>query len=519
MNKRIIVAVIACVVLLHIVLRRKEGHDKFCYLNYLYSVLLFSVHPIVFSPIQGYYNMGTFKGRIWAVMTVAFLIYELGLAASDKFSVLARLRLSPVHVAMIFYLVTATISFLMAEDKMGALMGASGWFTGLLFQYGLVAVFFSISLFVKTDKRLIYFMLISAILIFAIGVLHRFLLDPIGIYSWLNEEDYPRFLSTIGQATWYSSYLCLIFPVGLHLFVYSEEKRDRYVSGAFISLSAATLVTQNSDTAYLSFFAIFVCYFIFSMGKKTDARGELTRLGQVVLIKSAVILLMGILERIFADSIIRLDELSVRMAQGVIPVIGLMVGAVIIYVDGKKYKIKRCFVIVAALVFIVGGIMLVAGAAADVYFTPGRDWGNGRGLIWIRTWQMYRELPLINKLFGIGPGMFYSRISNYTELILANAHNEWMTAIVEYGIVGGISYLAIFVVALEMACRSIRLNYNDNKSAFAAVPNVEYIIIAATIGYVVHGFFNYQQCISTPMMFALFGTCFSAARFIENDKV
>ncbi len=485
--------------------------------NYLYLVLLFSFYPMIFSPIQGYNNMGTIKWRIWAVMTVALIIYDLVMGAGDRASFWTHRRLSPVSIAMMVYLAATTISFFMAEDKKTALIGASGWFTGLLFQYGIVAVFFSISIFGSIDKRLIYIMLISAMIVFTIGVFHRFQVDIIGIYRNLSEDDYPRFLSTIGQATWYSSYLCLIFPVGLHLFVYSEETRDKYVSGAFIALSAATLVTQNSDTAYLAFFAILACYFVFSLRNKSDGRGELTRLGQVTLIMSAVVLVIGILERIFADRLVRLDEVSLKMAQGIIPVIGLMAGTTVIYVDCKKYKVKKCFVIGTAFIFLIVGVILVAGAASEVYFTPGRDWGNGRGLIWMRTWQMFRDLPFINKIFGIGPGMFYSKINSYTELLLANAHNEWVTAIIEFGILGGVSYLAIFVTAIVMSCRNSRKGRN---SSFAGAPNFEYIIVSMTIAYVIHGMFNYQQCISTPMFFALMGMyCSLPTRFIGYDKV
>ena len=157
----------------------------------------------------------------------------------------------------------------------------------------------------------------------------------------------------------------------------------------------------------------------------------------------------------------------------------------------------------------VVGISFAQKSAGDLYFSWGRDWGNGRGLIWTRTIQMYTDLPLINKLFGVGPGHFYGSIIGYTELVLANAHNEWLTMLVESGIVGGISYLAVFIVAVFMMLRNNSRTDGEmtesGKSDGCIIRHLEYAIVVTVLAYIVHGMFNYQQCISTPMMFALLG--------------
>lgn len=149
---------------------------------------------------------------------------------------------------------------------------------------------------------------------------------------------------------------------------------------------------------------------------------------------------------------------------------------------------------------IVVAVALVSRTASEVYYTFDRDWGNGRGLIWYRTFQMYKDLPLINKLLGIGIGTFYQRISPYTDLVLANAHNEWLTAFVEMGIFGACAYLAVFITAMVTVIK--------RQSRHEA-----YLIIATILAYMVHGLFCYQQCISTPMMVVLIGI------FLGEQKV
>ena len=514
---RIVVAVMAFLFLTIVFLRKIEDNRKLGVLNNAYLVLLFSLYPVVYSPIQGYGSMGTFKARIWTVMTAALLIYEIVFIfyARNRTTGLNDLFInSSTDIVMLLYLIAATVSIFMADDKGTALIGAEGWFTGLLFQYGIVAVYFSISRFANGRAGDVYLrwffriIMIAGAIVFTIGVLHRFLIDPLGIYRFLMEEDYPRFLSTIGQATWYSSYLCLVFPIGLHCFIFSELRLDKFISGVFVALSAATLVTQNSDTAYAAFFGIMVCYIVFLFVIAKESRDAAARFGMAAIIMSAAVLLVGIFERIFANRFVAIDELSIRIAQGLVPVLGLAVGGLIIAMSGVSVHIKRALAIVFGILFVVLGIIVVSKSASDVYFSVGRDWGNGRGLIWMRTIQMYVDLPLYNKLFGIGPGMFDVKISNYTELVLANAHNEWLTAFVEYGIIGGILYLAIFVVVVVEMIRNIRLN----KADVGVDLRFEYIVIAATVAYLIHGIFNYQQCISTPMVFTLIGAYSSYKR-------
>ena len=512
MSIRIVAAVAALMVLIHVFLKRKDSRNRIYALKYGYMSLLFSFYPLVFFPIQGYQNMGTFKARIWAVMTIALIAYEVvtvvvswircpGVAKSSFPGVIADIIKSPLDAVMLLYALSVTVSFVMAKDKLAALTGAYGWFTGLLFQYGIVAIYFSVSRFGRLDKRLINVILISAMIVFVIGIFHRFAVDPIGIYRLLGKEDYVRFLSTIGQATWYSSYLCVVFPLGLHVFLLATETGDKGLSGAFLVISAMTLVTQNSDTAYGAFFVVILCCLIFSVFGGVDDGGMLTRLGVAMVIMSAGIAVVGVLERAFADRFVQIDDLSMRIAQGMTPFFGIAAGCLIILFSRLRISVKRILVVALGLVLGALGAVLVWRNAFDAYFSLGRDWGNGRGLIWLRTMQMFSDQPFINKFFGIGPGMFYDRISSYTELILANAHNEWLTAVVEFGIVGGLIYLGIFVAAIVGTCRKAKCA--GDAVVGVGLENYDYLVIAMTLAYIVHGFFNYQQCISTPMYFVL----------------
>ena len=501
MNLRILVAVLALMIIIVYFFRNKD--NKLSSLIYLYVATLFSFYPLIFSPIQGYYAMGIFKCRIWAIMTICLALFFVIASMRDIKKSFVKRYFSVVDVAMICFLVAETVSFLIAKDKKLALIGAEGWYTGILFQYGIVFIYFYVSRYLKLDIRLIRIILISAVFVFTIGILHRFLIDPIGIYNSLAENEYIRFLSTIGQATWYSAYLCVVFPMGIHAYLYYDKK---ILTGAFLFLAAATVVTQNSDSAYGAFFVIMLAYLVIVFGSY-DRNKHISRYGEAVVIMSAAIFIIGLLERVFSDHLAELDRLSLEIAQGYIPVIGIVIGFFIMILGkriGKRInrEVILLVIILFAIVMIITGVSFAKKNAGDVYFSLNRNWGNGRGLIWLRTLQMYMELPLINKFIGVGPGEFYDNISNYTDLILANAHNEWLTMLVEAGIIGCLSYISIFIISIIDNIRNGRLISSDD---VVVERSFCYVIAVTSLAYIVHGMFNYQQCISTPMMFTLMG--------------
>ncbi len=139
-------------------------------------------------------------------------------------------------------------------------------------------------------------------------------------------------------------------------------------------------------------------------------------------------------------------------------------------------------------------------------FTFNESWGNGRGATWrigIYTWLSQDAL---HKLFGVGvDGMeayLYSGMNpellHYTQSIfgtvrLTNAHGEWLTLLVNTGMLGMISFAGIMVSAIRrfwqsknsivMACGMSVLIYTiHNIFSFQQVMNVTQIFIVLVIG-------------------------------------
>lgn len=95
-----------------------------------------------------------------------------------------------------------------------------------------------------------------------LGILHRFSIDPLGMYQGLDESWQLLFLSTIGQASWYSGYVCVALTAGATVFFIAKDNRIRTAAGLYCMLGFGTVVTQNSDSAFAAMVFLFLGLFL-----------------------------------------------------------------------------------------------------------------------------------------------------------------------------------------------------------------------------------------------------------------
>lgn len=84
-------------------------------------------------------------------------------------------------------------------------------------------------------------------------------------------------------------------------------------------------------------------------------------------------------------------------------------------------------------------------------------WGTHRGFMWIRSIWIFGDASFIEKLFGVGPDMFYSAfgpyfddLSKYGDSSTNAAHNEYLNYLITIGITGLLSILPLCAVRLRM---------------------------------------------------------------------
>ena len=167
-----------------------------------------------------YYDIGDFKYKMFMYITISFLtmaaimlaVYIFALfkekkinAASIKTSVKS---LSLIDWFVIAFAVASILSYLFSPSRTNEFPvfylfrgnedspvvnlpweGYKGWNMGLRSQLVFCAIYFLISrLFMRSwRKDALFLMLASAFIVFFFGVLHRFHIDPLGLYENLDE--------------------------------------------------------------------------------------------------------------------------------------------------------------------------------------------------------------------------------------------------------------------------------------------------------------------------------------------
>lgn len=561
------------------------------YILFAYLFCMLGIFPLFYK--EQYYKIGDAKFQffrkaslIFIAISVVFFIIKILLQKMDmqKNAISDRRKksekelqqnrnvffdfleeLSTLDYLVLVYGTCVCLSYAFSDYKEYAWKGAVGWEMGFCSQLIFVATYFILSRKNEwlapigrrgSQKEYGYFAstilgihLLASSLVFMFGILHRFDMDPLGMYLGLELNQKIEFLSTIGQATWFSSYVCTTFAIGVALFYISEKIWIRVVSGVYTVLSFGILVTQNSDSAFIAIAGILLLLGYFSLSKIETW----IRFLQIVSLMWGTFAAIGLLQRLFVDWAIPLDSLSIFFSQSIFTW-GMLLLSLLIYFFYGKYdredvkkeqneklanrkkkekmdaidKEKRCKRIMQITKMVYQGILiaLVIGIFATIIFiylnTKGYllswfgyqnthsyllfdyHWGSNRGSTWMITWQAFLQMPFYQKLFGVGPDSlseYLYSVPDISDLLrslwgnmrLTNAHNEYLNSLMCYGIVGLLSWCGVLFGGISYFYKKAK--ENPFMIGFAL----------CIMGYACHNIFCYQQVCCTPFLFILLG--------------
>lgn len=451
-------------------------------------------------------------------------------------------RLSWLDIGMLAYLLFNILSFFGSGFKEDAWAGVGGWNMGLRTQLLMIAAYFLLSRFfpLRRLKLILAGAMLGSGIAFVIGILHRFSIDPFGFYRGLDSDTTLRFLSTIGQATWYSSFVCTVLPIGLCLFYASDKVKIRVISGIYCTLGFMTLVTQNSDSAFAALAALLFGMFLASCVSPK----RMERFLEVVILCAASFKAIGFLQRGFPEQAVRLGSLSEAFSMGVLSWILLLFGAacyiLLLHMEekrgasfekswekaGHRLFTLACILTGILLAAVIGGIALNTTGLLEQWFGISSDnqyllfndkWGSNRGFNWKMAVCIFSGLPLLSKIFGVGPDCFmaYSySVPEYAQLlndywkpdVLTNAHNEFLNLLICIGIGGLLSFLLLLGAG---ARRFYRIGKEHPEVLMG---------LLAVCSYAAHNFFCYQQVCCTPFLFLILGLSEQLARRREEAE-
>jgi len=468
-------------------------YNIFYYITWIFPVKRLHIHLFGFFPF----------------MLIGLIIYLVSLYFQKK-----KVQRNKTDICVLVYGLFVIISTIFAEDKTFVINGYPGWHMGLIAQMSFILIYFFVSRFLPNEDRITPWIYFTAIIVFLLEILNRFSIDPLGmieLFDPLSSQSQDIFVSTIGNINWFCGYLMIIFPLWMYKF-YTSSGNKRKIIGIFLSIGSMSLITQGSTGGLLAFLAVLAFMFYDALSTKERLQHFLEMI-IMILVSWRII---GILRFLFPDNAVRLEGIFEALISSsiVLFVTGIVI-AVYIYLKRKEsfdYSpkiLKKGFmyltfimIILPILYFILNNMNMLPEALSsdNQYFRFNMAWGTGRGVILQSAFQSIKSQPVWRLLIGNGPDKCNYVLYKYApegitlywkKQMVVNVHNEFLTSVINYGIIGALGYFAAFV--------SVAKEYLKKETIFMNACTL------SIIAYLVSGLISFQTIINGTFIFLILG--------------
>ncbi len=523
------------------------------FITCVYLVLMTVVMPLYFR--DGYTHIATDKADFCARVSISVLRLQLPLLAvylaGALTAFLRRNKKNPARavwleqlgkirkkgtltdIFMGVYGAALVLSYLCSDYKEDALWGAvNGWYMGFMPQLMLVAAYFLIAKCWKPRRAFFYLMLSVSAAVFLLGYLNRF-----GFYPVEMKLSSPGFISTIGNINWYCGYLVtVLFAGAASVWRGGGRLWQRALLYGYVLLGFATLTTQGSMSGIVALGAVLSVLLVKSAGNG----GRMCRFWAVAALLSAACLFTWLLRGAAPDRINLEDKIIDLLTTGGLPVIMTIVSLLLLalfYILEKRGMYPRKCMTVLVKIFVTimscAVVLFIILTAVNTKY-PGSlgrlseypaltfsyRWGSNRGATWRAGLMCFSEQDIVHKLTGVGPDAMSAYIYQDgsegllqmlnqvfgPNLRLTNTHNEWLTVLVDTGILGLIGFGGAMVTAMAAFFRKS----GESGKAVSGGGSGGFCSVCGACGfsllaYTVNNMFSFQQTVSLTTMIVVLG--------------
>lgn len=301
------------------------------------------------------------------------------------------------------------------------------------------------------------------------------------------------------------------------MFTYLAEKRfSKIIYGSFLVIGFYTAYITTTDSWILGIGAAFLALLWFSMKKVSGLKSFLRTVFLFWLSSVLVEITIQLGKMCHANSDMFKEFLKLKMQSVMVNPFVLLIGGLIMLVGfylikclEKRKQIKlevwRIWLFGLMAVLLLSGVVcfVITNVKEEVwkgslscfnYLKINDNFGNGRGLIWRRTVEIYSDSSFVRKFFGCGLNCFKEYINvKGNGVPYIDAHNEFLQFLITTGILGVIGYFGLLV---SSAIRDIRL---VEKSPVFMMGTM------VVSSFLAQGLVNNPQIITTPHLFLLLG--------------
>lgn len=523
----------------------KSARKLFSGIVAVYLLAIFAVFPLYFH--NYYYDILTAKYQFYWISTIVMLaaclvvgivfmvrdIRQLNGYYTRQFCSafrLEQLKKQPfAYKAVAVFWVLTLISTILSDYVYESFWGNEGRYSGLFLITLYILSTVVIGKFGHIRKWHLDVFLVSSVVVCLLGITDYFQMNFLGWKTNVDSEQANLFVSTLGNVNTYTAFVALTMAVASGCFVTEKNVYRRIWYYLVIALAFFSLVTGQSDNAYLSLGILFavIPLFLFTTWK------GIADYGILMATFITVIKIVDVVNQVYADRVVGFDGLfgflaNYRYLEGIVAAFWLLAG-VLYFISRKKEKMESaqslgrkvvygwCAILAIAFVGIVFVLYdaNIGGhaerySALSQYLVFNDDWGTLRGYCWRIGWESYRKQSFLHQLFGFGPDTYGILTWDFREDALSkygmfyeSAHNEYFQYLVTIGPFALASYLAFLGGACVRMCKAWK------RHTWILAP------LLAVLCYGAQATVNINLPIATPIMWALLAVGLSLAKTEE----
>lgn len=502
------------------------------YMISIYILLILAVLP--FYNTEGYSHMGTdkatffdkvsaFAGKAMLLPLLVYIVIGLLLLMKnrEKVKLIDRIKkeISLTDGFAFLYGAALFLSYFSSDYKDEALWGTQGWYMGFLPQLALVVIYFLVSRLWEPKKWIFLTVLPVSAAVFFMGVVNRFGCYPFGV-----ESAGEAYISTIGNINWYCGYAVTTVFIGTTLLWWGSRLKvwQKVLLMAYTMIGWVSLILQGSDSGLVTLAVMAIVMFCVSV---KDVDQMLTFWQEMVLLCMGC-LTIYLLQLVLPVNVIYISNITRIITYGIFSVVMTAVSVTMFLLVMRmrrtgKYSVKlfhaiAIFGIAGSAAAVIAVLVMavvntrhpgsIGGLSDNPLFTLNAYWGSNRLSTWKFGWRCFAEQNLWHKLVGVGPDCMWIYIENgagseflsdvekiFGNARLTNAHNEWLTVLVNTGILGCVGFAGMVICAIRDFVRA------KGQSALLFACGM------ALLAYTVNNVFSFQQSMNVSTMFVIFG--------------
>ena len=384
------------------------------------------------------------------------------------------IRKTPIFLSCTF-IADLILAYIISGCKREQLVGTEGRYFGLVMWCCVIAVF-----------------LLMLHLSDYADIIENIFCIPVGITSliaYLNLSGWNVFhastidiresvhISTMGNIDFFAAYLgiSLTYIVTRSCLLEKRTWKNMFFSHTIAFLGYLALVSSNSDTGYLVILITFLTL-PFLLKETEEWKHYLCHIGVFAI---AGLFAKGTIFFVGKDKCRVIYGLA-KVHMNVVLCMSMLIIVIVFWrminhCISQNKNVKKIYTFVrfsiAGCVIFFLFIVILANTSgvkpiiekqyqqSAEYIIFSEKWGNKRGELWKSACETFKNMPLLQKVIGVGPGGYYSASQKYLSAETLDAirrstknidpHNTFLQSLVNFGIVGTLCYLGIFGYAIR----------------------------------------------------------------------